>query len=145
MLDFIKVSVKTNAATASFLRLQENKALHRGRTFKIVADREEETELSQEDQEKSDAFYNLYQNLRHRRTHELRKKQRNLLLAYGFLRGFEYSDMEEGAYTRPDFDEVEKNIFLYIDDREDPRIVKQKYEEWVQVACANIDPHEKVA
>lgn len=144
MIDLLKISVKTNASKAHHFRLQEQKHLGRARTFNIISKREEvETEEQKQDREKSEKFYDIYQNLRHRRVHELRVRARHELLAYAFLRGFDYEEVEIFAYFSPDFDLIERIIFEYIEG-EDPRVVKQQYEEWVQLAQAHLKREKEV-
>lgn len=136
MLDFMKVEIKSNAFMATSLRLQEKKAIDKARFFKIISDREgEETKESKFDALRSSEYYNLYQNLRMKRVHELRKTQRMMFLAYGFLRGWDYEDLEGFCHDEPDFNVVEKYIFFWnTDEGIDPRVMKQEYEMWVQEA-----------
>lgn len=135
----LKIGLKLNTSLSKHLRLEEKKSLSKGRIFRINSKREEGAEATKEqkeDLERSEAFYNLYQNFRHRRVHELRKIQRASFLAYAFLRGFEYSVIEDKCHGQPDFDLVERTIFAYTD--EDPRLIKQQFEEWTQLAKAYI-------
>lgn len=133
-LSILKSEVKGNSTKAKTLRKEADRALHNGRFFAVIGEAEGSKE-QKEDSEKSEAYYNLYQNLRHRRTHELRRKQRHLFLAYAFLRGFEYVEIETVKYSNPDFNEVERIIFTFLDsEKNDPRDVKQTFERWVQEA-----------
>lgn len=62
----------------------------------------------------------------------LRKELRNTYLAYAFLKGRLYSEVELERYTDPNWDYIEQIVFSYTED--DPRDVKQRFEEWVQTA-----------
>lgn len=138
MLDFMKVEVKTNSSMAKALRLQEKKRLSLARTLLVMSNGEYEagnTKEQEEDKKKSDAYYDLYQNLRQKRVVELRRVQRHLLLAYAFLRGFAYSGVEQSSYEKPDFDEIELQVFKHMPEDADPREVKQKFEEWAQLSA----------
>lgn len=145
MLELMKTEIKTNSAKATFIRLEEKKSLDKARLFKILSAREEEeTDESKEDKTRSDAFYSLYQNLRMKRVHELRKRQRNMFLVYGFLRGWDYADLEDIAYSKPDFDLIERMIFDWMPDFFDPREIKQQFEQWVQEANEHLKSVEDV-
>lgn len=142
MLDFMKVEIKTNATTAKFLRLQEKKNLDAGRLYREVMGREEEGIA--DIKEKMDSFYNIYQNLRSKRVNELRKIQRVMFLAYGFLNGWDYKDLEDNSHTVPDFNVVEKYIFYWLPvDTFDPREVKQEFEMWIQQAMDHVNSNVK--
>lgn len=138
MINMLKISIKANAIVANFFKLEERKNLHKARTFRLTAGREKEKSPEQKaDEERSETFYDRYQNLRATRVLELRRKARHELLAYAFLRGYDYADIEETvkANNHPNFDEVEEIVFQFIEN-EDPRVVKHQYEQWVQEAQA---------
>lgn len=134
MLNFLKVEIKSNASKATYLKLEEKKTLEKARFFKIVSDREEKNKEQEEDKALSDEFYSRYQNLRDKRRNDLRKTQRHMLLAYAFLRGYDYFEVEDDTKSYPNFDRVEKFVFNYMRDDLDPREIKQRLEEWVQNA-----------
>lgn len=141
MIDLLKISIKTNTSSAHHFRLQEQKHLYKGRLYNGTYEKPD-TEESIIDQERSEKFYSIYQNLRQKRVQELRKKARHELLAYAFLRGFDYEEVEEKAHFTPDFDIVERIVFDYLN--EDPRVVKQQFEEWVQLAQAHLKREKEV-
>lgn len=134
MFKVLKVAVKAIADGARHFKLEEAKAIRKARTFRVSAAREkgaEATEAQIEDEVRSERYYDLYQNLRHKRTHELRKQARILQLAYGFLRGKSYKDIEEFAYEQPNWDAIGRAAIEF-SDTEDSRFWNQKFEQWKQ-------------
>lgn len=57
---------------------------------------------------------------------------RHSLLAYGFLRGLEYHDMEDRILTVPNWDRVESLVKRFSDD--DWRIIGQRWAMWREAA-----------
>lgn len=132
----LKSEIIGNTAKAKKLRFGQNIALTNARTFKKIASCREGDEAT-ENAKKSEDFYNVFQNLRHRRVNELRREQRINFLAYGFINGLPYSKIEDPklVHEEADFDKIERVIFRNIDaDVTDPREIKQKFEQWVQEA-----------
>lgn len=143
----LKVLIKTCANHAKNLRLEEKKSLGKARLFKEVGNREleEAVEKAVKDLAKSEGFYSLYQNLRHQRVHQIRKEARHLQIAYAFLRGRDYIELEETCYQNPDWSLVEKNVFSFVDDTDcDPRIIKQNLERWIQEGRSAHTPEVQV-
>ena len=159
----LKYSLKANAFEAQQLRAAEQKALGFHRTIMGIASLKHQVGEArpnpvlnvpdEADEKLSEEVLNRYQNLRHRRTHALRKKARATYLAYGFLRGYEYSDIEYYAHEAPDLDRVERIIFDNIEiptDVEAARTIihdtKQRWERWRQFALGVEDePMRKTA
>lgn len=81
-----------------------------------------------------DHDYDMYWNLTRFRQDHLRKHARCVHLALTFLKGQPLEHAEQHNYTDPDFDQIEKLVFVFGLQEEgiDPRIVKQHFEEWVQ-------------
>lgn len=76
-------------------------------------------------QGKPEAFWGL----RNHRTNEVRKEARSSFIAYGFLRGVPYKDVE--VTDKPiDTDRVESLIAKF--GTEDKRVLMQRFEEWLQ-------------
>lgn len=132
-IHMLKTEVKINTSASKHYKFQELKVLAKARLFKIISSKEEKDEEAEADAQKSDKFYSIYQNLRHQRTHFLRKHSRNMLLAYGFLRDKPYSKIEKDARTSPDWDKILEIVIDYIFP-EDVANAKQVFEEWVQRA-----------
>jgi hypothetical protein len=141
----IKGIINQMSLEASKLRRRERKVLENARVasdhlfdVKLRKLNDARKEFLKKAQEETDVNYNIYQNLRHRRTHELRKRAREVFLAYAFFRGDDYSKIETKTHNLHNdiWENVEKIIFSWINSKEhDPRDVKQRYEEWVQGAA----------
>lgn len=81
---FLKVKVKSLAAEAAIIRMEENRS--RGE---------------------------LRSSLRFHRQYEVRREQRCSQLAYGYLRGIAHARIEPGAKTDPDWDRVRAMVKKY--------------------------------
>lgn len=75
----LKVKIKSLAAEAQIIRMEENRSLPGSR---------------------------MQQELHQHRTLDVRKEQRNSFLAYAFLRGIPLSVCEKGAKSEPDWKRV---------------------------------------
>ena len=64
---------------------------------------------------------------------ELRVESRCSQLAYGFLRGKAYADMEFLAYSSPDWSRIENIVNRFSQD--DSRLVTQSFAEWKDTAA----------
>jgi hypothetical protein len=80
--------------------------------------------------------YDLFWGLQHHRKNVVRKEARDTHIALHFLRGKSYSTVEHLAFSQPDWDNIERMILTYAE--EDPRVIKQRYEEWCQDAEAHL-------
>jgi hypothetical protein len=112
---FVKVKVASLAAEARIIRRMELSLKRRG----MKGDHPARFGLSQ-----------------HRRT-VVRKETRLSHLAYGFLKGRDYRQMEAKTYTplnQTDWQRVERIIKTYGQPQEDPRDLMQRFSEWKAAA-----------
>jgi hypothetical protein len=70
----------------------------------------------------------------HNHRHRVRVEARHSQLAYGFLRGRGYTEMEQAVFTIPVWDKVENIVKRFTDD--DWRTVGQRWAEWKDAAAA---------
>ncbi len=70
--------------------------------------------------------------LYHHRVGDVRLESRSACLAYGFLRGRTYQQMEQWCHTGPDFKRIEQLVTKYGED--DPRERLQRLAEWTETA-----------
>lgn len=156
----LKSSIIGLTAQSRSLRNMERKALHSGRYHKSLAREnnyvsnipenspeykefhgknpdwkpfsEEEVKQFMETEE---FHYLRYFNLHHKRVNEIRKKSRINYIAYAFLRNVPYEKVEFPKRAGPvNWTEVEKIVFDNINKEDDPRVIKQRYEQWLQEA-----------
>jgi hypothetical protein len=66
----------------------------------------------------------------------VRWQARHALLAYGFMRGKDYIQLEPICYSWPNWGKILSNIIRF-SPNEDMRIIYQKFEEWKQNGQAN--------
>jgi hypothetical protein len=102
----LKVKVKTLAAEARIIRKEERKALKAGRYWKY-ADAPRDPHKS--GRAMQDA-YRTYESLHEHRTGIVRSAARINNLAYGFLIGLSYEEMERYAKTEPHWNGIEKLV-----------------------------------
>lgn len=76
----------------------------------------------------SDDHLAKYQSLRAHRILDVRKEARASQLAYGFLRGRDYKQMEQKCYTEPNWSKVQDIAERF--SGEDKRIVAQRFAAW---------------
>jgi hypothetical protein len=103
MNTFLKVKIKSLAAEAKIIRLEEKKAKARKNRDLIV-------------------------NLREHRIHTVRKECRASHLAQGFLKGRPYKSMEAFCYQEPDWKKVQSMIERFGEG--DKRELVQRFSEW---------------
>lgn len=103
MREYLKVKVKSLAAEARIIQLEERLARARRRRDLVMGLAE------------------------HRRV-TVRKASRSTHLAYGFLRGRAYHTMERTCRTEPDWGAVQKMIEKYGEG--DRRVLVQKFADW---------------
>ena len=107
MQEYLRVKVKSLAAEARIIRTEERRA-------------------------KAHKQRDLLQGLQHHRRVIVRQAARSSLLAYGFLRGHEYTTMEKSCKTSPDWGAIEKMIYRYgVGDKRD---IAQRFSEWKSIA-----------
>ena len=83
----LKIKAKTNMAEARYIRKEERKVLRHQRWLQNFEDTEDAR------QQAYDRFWGLHSH----RTNELRKEARATYLAYAYLRGTPYSEVENTA------------------------------------------------
>lgn len=145
---YLKIKIKSLAAEATMIRQEERKQNpgHRARVRarRIISGqyrpREGESIANDDDARRSraarilkikpnmEAFYGL----KDHRTNDVRSEARSSFLAYGFLRGRSYSQIEQTHHTAPDWKRVEQLVRKYGTD--DIRDRMQRFEEWKQQA-----------
>lgn len=76
--------------------------------------------------------------LRHFRTHTLRKETRAHFIAYGFLRGRQFRQIEAKSYEYPPWVRAAEIAAQYSD--EDGRVVSQRFSEWRDAAGLWVHP-----
>lgn len=101
MKAYLKVKIKSLAAEAKIIR-REEKRYPGGHAVRI----------------------GLYLH----RIHEVRDESRSAHLAYGFLKGRTYSQIEQGARKTPDWSRIERLIHKYGEG--DMREINQRFAEW---------------
>jgi len=60
---------------------------------------------------------------------DVRKEARATNLAYGFLQGHAYKDVEKTAYTKPPWDRIESMVMRYGEDN-DVSARKARFDTW---------------
>lgn len=70
------------------------------------------------------------------RIFDVRKEARSSHIAYGFLRGRKYHEIERLAYDQPNWERIERLIMKYSE--EDSRITAQKFGEWKAEALGKV-------
>lgn len=73
--------------------------------------------------------FNMRQSLHLHRVNDVRKATRAALLAYGFLRGRTYGQIENKTKNAPDWIRVIRTITQF--SSEDPRVLQQRFAEWI--------------
>lgn len=89
-----------------------------------------------------------YWNLEQVRKLELRKALRHAHLAYNFLKGNDYAEVEQGSYNLPDWNEVEGFVLDAVkqDGNQDtPQEVKQRLAHWIDEAQKHYVENWKIA
>lgn len=81
---------------------------------------------------------NLYtrRELHNHRINVVRKAARHNYLAYGFLRGLKYSEIEQASYTRPDYEEILKLVLRFDTSKVDRLVLSQRFAEWFDESIA---------
>lgn len=121
----LKIKLKTLAAEAKFIRKEERKALEAGRKG-LHADRDD-----------YERHYRAYESLREHRTGIVRHHARLNNLAYGFLRGRSYAEMEPHTRTELDLKYVKKLVERF-GTRED----LARWSDWQTAATQHLDAQD---
>ena len=119
MLSHLQVKVWNLAQEAHYIRSKEKKWKDRARAARAKA---KDPKFSED---------NFWSMRNHRM--ELRVESRCSQLAYGFLRGKAYADMEFLAYSSPDWSRIENIVNRFSQD--DSRLVTQSFAEWKDTAA----------
>lgn len=123
----LKIKIKTLSDEARHIRLEESK-------LKVVV--QEKTSHGETYEEAVPGSEWGFKNLKERRElHQhrvlpLRKTSRHNYLAYGFLRGKRYSQVEQASYRLPDYDEVIKLVLKFNSENVEPTVLRQRFAEW---------------
>lgn len=140
---YMKVKIKTLAEEARIIRREEQKqkgwinVLTQQQSFRHAKDAPRPDERTnwpdiEDAQQKSDDAYDLFWGLHRHRTQELRRTARINHLAYGFLRGVPYKNMENGAYDFPNLKKVEETAKRFYDYGDN--LFKMVWDNWVDEA-----------
>jgi len=116
----MKIEVKTAAARAQILKEEEQFARWRARGAKANANREKYLA-------KSTLLHN-------KRVNKVRNDARSLHLAYGFLAGHAYRDIEPISYVQPNWVRVQELVLAYCDDDKKETII-DKFSAWIVEAA----------
>lgn len=118
---FLKSKIKTLSAESALIKADEAKLIRLAR--KRAAKGKSRANLH-----KNHAGFHIH------RQQMVRNEARHSQLAYGFLRGRQYPEMEQACYTIPDWAKVEGIVKRFAD--EDWRSVGQRWAEWKDAASA---------
>lgn len=151
MRHIMKSLIKGQTLSAIQLRSREQRCIDLARNNREKAaskDKRIANDARVQAERDSEVFYNKYQNLRDRRINQLRKEARITFIAYGFLNGLKYSQIERIHHTDVDWVAVGKMIVMF--GGNDIKLLKsfstwgenamkhcsaekrQKFEEWYQ-------------
>ena len=83
-ITYLKVKIKSLAEEARIIRKEEQKALRKASYHR-----------RKQDETQTNEAYNLYYNLKLHRHHPVGTESRAALIAYGYLRGLKYSQIEK--------------------------------------------------
>jgi hypothetical protein len=78
----------------------------------------------------------IYRGLNSHRRNELRKEARSTNIAYGFLKGKTYREIETLAYVQPDWERVKTLAGKYSED--DTETFNAKWAQWISAALDNM-------
>jgi hypothetical protein len=81
----------------------------------------------------------VYNGIRDHRLMMVRKEARCSLLAYGFLKGLKYQEMENFSWSQPNWDRVEKLALRYAN-RSTEQDIKQTFAQWRDEALNGVKP-----
>lgn len=87
-----------------------------------------------------DSYSKTVEGLHLHRVNDVRKETRNALLAYGFLRGLKYVEMENFAWTQPNWERVKKLAMRYaeLDEEINQQVISQRFAEWQDEALSGV-------
>lgn len=97
-ITYLKVKIKSLAEEARIIRKEEQKALRKASYHR-----------RKQDETQTNEAYNLYYNLKLHRHHPVGTESRAALIAYGYLRGLKYSQIEKPKDAMS-FNKFEKSL-----------------------------------
>lgn len=137
MKTYLKIKIKSLAAEATMIHREERRQNigHRGRV-RIRRQLARATDLTPAQRARlerrlakpSDNAMKAFWGLRHHRQWDVRSESRASHIAYGFLRGLSYAQVEGTAKTSPNWSRVEDLVKKYGED--DIRVRLQRFAEW---------------
>lgn len=147
MITYLKVKAATLAFEAQTIRNHERHTLANARALAgrysrrhnkehelpVMPVKTEKALALEDSATKSQEAYDKFWGLQHHRKNVVRKEARDTHIALHFLKGKPYETVEIKAYNQPDWDNIERMVIKY-NHGEDPRVVKQRLEEWFQEA-----------
>lgn len=101
-ITYLKVKIKSLAAESVIIRNMERKFL--GYAKKCILNN---------DGKYSGTHMDTFSGLRTHRTYDVRNESRSAQLAYGYLRGHKYRDLERTSKTEPNIERVTSLIIKY--------------------------------
>lgn len=133
----LKIKEKSLAAEARIIRAEEMKCRMTARkllakTASLPEGPRPTTEQIEKWQRIAQQRRNIRVSLHEHRIHKVRTITRATHLARGFLKGTPYKAMEQKAYSKPNWDAVEKMIKSY--GKGDERSLMQRFSEWKEAA-----------
>lgn len=148
MFDLLKTHIKALAYTAKDVRKKERHYITNARNLRgnfpkkhgieqdpiLPSNKQLKAQLVENAKELAEKDDYTFFNLHRFRVHTLRKEARDMHLAYGFLKGYDFLTLENSRYSNPDFKNIERIISNNISPNQDIREVIQRYEAWVQAA-----------
>lgn len=87
----------------------------------------------EEAEDKARRDYDLFWGLHHHRQNVVRKEARDIHIAYCFLKGRDFEQIEQSRYTNPDWKNIERMVLTF-GSGIDQRILQQQFAEWLERA-----------
>ena len=126
MNTYLKIKIKSLASEARMIRLEERKVKgyirYRNRN---VSSKEQPSKID-------GRLRTLREGLHYHRIFDVRRESRSSCVAYGFLRGRDYGQIEQKCYSLPDWQKVQQIVLSFALD--DQRVVKQRFANWIDGA-----------
>lgn len=129
MLNYLKIKCTSLAAEAKLIRKDENKRLQNAANARSKA--RENIKLTPNVYDKHEEYHlRVYEGLKNHRVKDIRLEARAANVAYGFLKGKKYRDIERISYTQPDWEKVRFLVQSYGEDTDR----MDKFEVWLKEA-----------
>lgn len=138
---YLKVKIKSLAAEAQMIRSEERKC-NIGCRARVRIRRQlrksnelttpERTKMERQLVKPSDKAMKAFWGLRHHRIYDVRDEARAAHVAYGFLRGRTYAQVEGSAITSPNWDRVWRLVHKYGEG--DKAALEKALAEWREAA-----------